>query len=82
MRINGKPMLQISDVGMTFATKRGPFVALRDIALHAASVPAGQPLVASVRFEGAALPLTHYSIEVSMSGERVAAGRIATYLAG
>ncbi len=29
----GKPMLQISDVGMTFQTKRGPFVALRDISL-------------------------------------------------
>jgi nitrate/nitrite transport system ATP-binding protein len=28
-----KPMLQISDVGMTFSTKRGPFVALRDISL-------------------------------------------------
>ena len=26
-------MLQIADVGMTFATKRGPFVALRDISL-------------------------------------------------
>ena len=26
-----KPMLQIADVGMTFATRRGPFVALRDI---------------------------------------------------
>ncbi len=33
MRINGKPMLQIKDVGMTFPTKRGPFVALRDISL-------------------------------------------------
>ena len=33
MRINGKPMLQINDVGMTFSTKRGPFVALRDISL-------------------------------------------------
>jgi len=29
-----KPMLQISGVGMTFATKRGPFVALRDIDLE------------------------------------------------
>ena len=33
MKINGKPMLQINDVGMTFPTKRGPFVALRDISL-------------------------------------------------
>ena len=33
MRINGKPMLQINGVGMTFPTKRGPFIALRDISL-------------------------------------------------
>ncbi|MBI5719926.1 MAG: ABC transporter ATP-binding protein [Burkholderiales bacterium] len=29
-----KPMLQITGAGMTFATKRGPFVALRDIDLE------------------------------------------------
>ena len=34
MSKSSKPMLQISDVGMTFATKRGPFVALRDISLE------------------------------------------------
>jgi nitrate/nitrite transport system ATP-binding protein len=34
MRMNGKPMLQINDVGMTFPTKKGPFVALRDINLN------------------------------------------------
>ena len=28
-----KPMLQINDVGMSFPTRRGPFVALRDISL-------------------------------------------------
>jgi nitrate/nitrite transport system ATP-binding protein len=33
MKINGRPMLQINEVGMTFATRRGPFVALRDISL-------------------------------------------------
>jgi nitrate/nitrite transport system ATP-binding protein len=37
-RINGRAMLQVNDVGMTFATKRGPsggkFVALRDINLN------------------------------------------------
>ncbi|MBL0086697.1 MAG: ABC transporter ATP-binding protein [Ideonella sp.] len=31
--MNGKAMLQISDVGMTFTTKRGPFTALREINL-------------------------------------------------
>jgi nitrate/nitrite transport system ATP-binding protein len=37
VKINGRAMLQINDVGMTFATKRGPrfpFVALRDINLN------------------------------------------------
>jgi nitrate/nitrite transport system ATP-binding protein len=34
VRINGRAMLQVNDVGMTFATKRGPFVALRDINLN------------------------------------------------
>ena len=33
MRMNGKPMLQVNDVGMTFPTRKGPFVALRDISL-------------------------------------------------
>jgi nitrate/nitrite transport system ATP-binding protein len=32
-KINGRPMLQINDVGMVFPTKRGPYVALRDISL-------------------------------------------------
>jgi len=31
-----KPMLKIENVGMTFSTKRGPFVALRDINLEVA----------------------------------------------
>jgi nitrate/nitrite transport system ATP-binding protein len=33
MDMNGRAMLQINDVGMSFPTKRGPFVALRDISL-------------------------------------------------
>ena len=34
VKMNGRAMLQIADVGMTFATKRGPFVALRDVNLN------------------------------------------------
>ena len=34
VKINGRAMLQIADVGMTFPTKRGPYVALRDINLN------------------------------------------------
>jgi nitrate/nitrite transport system ATP-binding protein len=33
ININGRAMLQISEVGMVFPTKRGPFVALHDINL-------------------------------------------------
>ena len=33
VNINGRAMLQISDVGMVFPTQRGPFVALQDINL-------------------------------------------------
>ena len=33
MNRSTKPMLRISDAGMTFPTRRGPFVALRDISL-------------------------------------------------
>ncbi len=33
MSKSAKPMLQINDVGMTFPTKRGPYVALRDVSL-------------------------------------------------
>ena len=34
MKHSTKPMLHIADVGMSFATRRGPFVALRDISLE------------------------------------------------
>ena len=34
VKMNGRAMLQIADVGMSFATKRGPFVALRDVNLN------------------------------------------------
>jgi nitrate/nitrite transport system ATP-binding protein len=33
MSKSSKPMLHIEDVGMTFPTRRGPFVALRDVSL-------------------------------------------------
>jgi len=33
VHMSGKPMLQIRDAGMVFPTRKGPFVALRDISL-------------------------------------------------
>jgi len=60
----------------------GYLVALRDLAFFAERIPAEAPLVASVRLDGAALPLTHYAIEVGRDdGVPVLRGRIATYLA-
>jgi len=60
----------------------GYLVALRDLAFFAERIPAEASLVASVRLDGAALPLTHYAIEVGRDdGVPVLRGRIATYLA-
>jgi predicted hotdog family 3-hydroxylacyl-ACP dehydratase len=59
----------------------GYLVALRDLALFAERIPADAPLVASARLDGAALPLTHYAIEVGREGVPVLRGKIATYLA-
>lgn len=59
----------------------GYLVALRDLVFFAERIPADAPLVASVRLDGAALPLTHYAIEVGRDGVPVLRGKIATYLA-
>ncbi len=59
----------------------GYLVALRDLAFFAERIPAEASLVASVRLDGAALPLTHYAIEVGHGGVPVLRGKIATYLA-
>lgn len=59
----------------------GYLVALRDLAFFAERIPAEASLVASVRLDGAALPLTHYAIEVGCDGVPVLRGKIATYLA-
>jgi predicted hotdog family 3-hydroxylacyl-ACP dehydratase len=58
----------------------GYLVALRELAFFAERIPADAPLVASVRLDGAALPLTHYAIEVGRDGALVLRGKIATYL--
>jgi predicted hotdog family 3-hydroxylacyl-ACP dehydratase len=59
----------------------GYLVALRDLAFFAERIPAEASLVASVRLDGAALPLTHYAIEVGYGRVPVLRGKIATYLA-
>jgi 3-hydroxyacyl-[acyl-carrier-protein] dehydratase len=60
----------------------GYLVAMRDIAFFAGSVPADRELLVSVSLDAAALPLTHYRIEVSLDGMPVTRGMIATFLTG
>lgn len=59
----------------------GYLVALRELAFFAERIPADARLVASARLDAAALPLTHYAIEVGQEGVPVLRGKIATYLA-
>jgi 3-hydroxymyristoyl/3-hydroxydecanoyl-(acyl carrier protein) dehydratase len=58
----------------------GYVVAIRDAVLFSSSIPADESFSATVRLEAAALPLTHYAIEVALHGEVVVRGRIATVL--
>jgi len=65
------------------ATPRaGYLVALRDVLLFADRMPADERFVASARLTEAALPLTHYAVEVTRDGARVLSGTIATVLTG
>ena len=68
------------DAGIT-APRIGYLVALRDVVFYAGSVAADRDLLVSVKLEAAAPPLTHYRIAVSLDGELVTAGTIATFLA-
>jgi 3-hydroxymyristoyl/3-hydroxydecanoyl-(acyl carrier protein) dehydratase len=61
--------------------RMGYLVALRDVVLLAGRVPAGRILVASMRLEAAAMPLTQYRAEVALDGETIMTGSIATALA-
>jgi len=58
----------------------GYIVALRDIALFSETIGAAKPLLASVRLEGAAMPLTRYAAEVAGEGAILMHGTITTYL--
>jgi len=60
----------------------GYLVALRDVVFFAERIAAEEPLVAAVRLDAAAPPLTHYAVEVRREGTSVLRGTIATYLAG
>ncbi|MBI3526450.1 MAG: hypothetical protein HY067_00585 [Betaproteobacteria bacterium] len=59
----------------------GYLVAMREIAFFSDRMPADRDLLVSVSREGAALPLTHYRIEVSLEGMPIVRGTIATFMA-
>lgn len=67
--------------GGAAAPRTGYLVAVRDVVLFAADVPADAELVATVRLAAAAPPLTHYAVEVDRGERRVLRGTIATVLA-
>ena len=58
----------------------GYLVALRDVEIHAATVPVEVDLFATVRLEAAVPPLAHYTVEVVTEGELVVSGTIGTWL--
>lgn len=61
--------------------REGYLVAARDIVLRRARVPADAALVASVRLDGAAMPLAHYRASVAYGTEIVMEGAFSTVLA-
>lgn len=67
--------------GTGAAPRIGYLVALRDVAFFAEHIPVDVVMLASVRLEAAAPPLTHYRIEASIDGRLLLRGTIATYLA-
>jgi predicted hotdog family 3-hydroxylacyl-ACP dehydratase len=66
--------------GGVAAPRVGYLVAIRDVTFFAARIPAEQTLLADVRLEAAAPPLTHYQVEVALNGALVLQGTIATFL--
>lgn len=68
--------------GQRAAPRIGYLVALRDVVFFVARVPADREFTVVVELDAAAPPLTHYRIEVSLDGELMARGTIATFLTG
>jgi 3-hydroxymyristoyl/3-hydroxydecanoyl-(acyl carrier protein) dehydratase len=62
------------------APRMGYLVAVRDVVLFTADVPADANLAVTVRLTAAAPPLTHYAAEVAHGTRRVLRGTIATFL--
>jgi hypothetical protein len=59
----------------------GYLVAVRDVALFAARVPADATLLASAQLAATAPPLMHYAVEVALAARPILRGTVATVLA-
>jgi predicted hotdog family 3-hydroxylacyl-ACP dehydratase len=62
------------------SARMGFLVSARDVALHALTVDAGAPLLASARVVAHAGPLAHYQVEVSQESHPLLRGTIGAYL--
>jgi predicted hotdog family 3-hydroxylacyl-ACP dehydratase len=62
------------------SSRLGFLVSARDVVLHAATIPAETPLLASARLVAHAGPLAHYEVEVSQDSHPLLRGTIGAYL--
>ena len=60
--------------------RTGYLVSLKDVIVNRATIPADAELIASVRLEAMAPPLSTYAVDVAVVGERALSGTIGTYL--
>ena len=73
--------LQRSRGGGEAAARVGYLVAIRDVTFFVERIPADVPLQVCVELEAAALPLSHYRMELSLDGKPLVRGSFATFLA-
>jgi predicted hotdog family 3-hydroxylacyl-ACP dehydratase len=62
------------------APRMGYLVAVRDVELFAARIPADATFVAAARLAAKAAPLMHYAVEAALAGRLVLRGTVATVL--
>ncbi len=73
--------LRRSRGGAAASPRMGYLVAVRDVELFAARIPADETLLASARLDATAPPLMHYAVEVALGARPILRGTVATVLA-
>ncbi|TPW13613.1 MAG: hypothetical protein FD130_1535, partial [Halothiobacillaceae bacterium] len=66
--------------GETATARIGYLVGLRDVLFFTERIPAGETLGVTVILEAAAPPLHHYRVALTLRGQLLAQGMIATFL--